>query len=309
MNTKKFHVKIWEVGNNKPIENVHEAKTPQQVIDFFGLREPDVINFDIREVTAGSGFEEDPESEYAPVPVDTYTDKDISAKVTVAFTTFEEGVMAGEDDILDSYTALFTSRFLLSDEQEAAIRILLSHTELLMQEMGDGFPFERFFGFTTALLESIIKGEWKKINEFELNSRTGAAGWLRALKTMSGGKYVKKHSTDESLPPNIVERCDYVGQSLATLDLSEADVDVTKELAVPVKHIRMDYPFPVESGDFNVYRIPEVKTWGELLTETIKVFQREYNAGKNAAQHALEDFVIERVDIHPNNLATVIIGS
>ena len=217
--------------------------------------------------------------------------------------------MAGEDDILDGYTSLFTSRFLLSDEQEAAIRILLSHTEVLMREMGDSFPFERFFGFTTALLESIIKGEWKKINEFELNSRTGAAGWLRALKTMSGGKYGKKHSTDENLPPNIVERCDYVGQSLATLDLSEAQVDVTKELAVPVYHIRMDYPFPVERGSYNVYRIQEAKTWGELLTETIKVFQREYNDGKCQAPHTLDDFVIEPINIHPNNCATVIIGS
>ena len=117
------------------------------------------------------------------------------------------------------------------------------------------------------------------------------------------------NNNDEQLPPNIVERCKYVGQSLATLDLSEAQVDVKKELAVPVVRIRMDYPFPVESGDFNVYSIPEAKTWGELLTEIIKVFQREYNAGKNAAPHALEDFVIEPIDIHPNNLATVMIGS
>ena len=121
--------------------------------------------------------------------------------------------------------------------------------------------------------------------------------------------YEGEDADGEQLPPNIVERCKYVGQSLATLDLSEAQVDVKKELAVPVVRIRMDYPFPVESGDFNVYSIPEAKTWGELLTEIIKVFQREYNAGKNATPYALEDFVIEQIDIHPNNLATVLIGS
>ena len=115
---------------------------------------------------------------------------------------------------------------------------------------------------------------------------------------------------DAQLPPNIVERCMYVGQSLDTLDLSEANVDVTKELAVPVTFIRMDYPFLVERGDFNVYKIPEAKTWGELLTETIKVFQREYNADKKVqAMHTLEDYIIEPITIHPNNLATVCIGS
>ena len=113
----------------------------------------------------------------------------------------------------------------------------------------------------------------------------------------------------KNLQSNIVERCDYVAQPLCMLDLSNAQVDVNKTLAVPVKYIRMDYPFPVERGSFNVYQIPEAHTWGELLTETIKVFQREYNAGKNATFHGLEDFIIEPIEIHPNNLATVLIGS
>ena len=114
---------------------------------------------------------------------------------------------------------------------------------------------------------------------------------------------------NSKLPSNIVERCDYVAQPLNTLDLSGAQVDVNKTLEVPVKYIRMDYPFPVEHGSFNVYEIPEARTWGELLTETIKVFQREYNAGKNAAPHGLEDYIIEPIEIHPNNSATIIIGS
>lgn len=114
---------------------------------------------------------------------------------------------------------------------------------------------------------------------------------------------------NSKLPSNIVERCDYVAQHLNTLDLSGAHVDTDKTSEVPVKFIRMDYPFPVKHGSYNVYPIPEAHTWGELLTETIKVFQREYNAGKNAAPHGLEDYIIESVEIHPNNSATVIIGS
>lgn len=110
-----------------------------------------------------------------------------------------------------------------------------------------------------------------------------------------------------NLPKNIVERCDYVSQSL--LNLSVAQVNVTKELSVPVKHIRMDYPFPVEHGEFNVYRIPEAKTWGELLIETIRVFQREYEHHKAKLIHSLGDYIIELVEIHPNNLATIYIGS
>lgn len=163
-------------------------------------------------------------------------------------------------------------------------------------KQGDDTLCEHFFA------NVIIDGEEKKrFYQWNLDDEE--------VDASSDEDPLEDEDDDNNLPPNIVERCGYAGQPLATLDFSEADVDVTKDLTVPVTYIRMDYPFPVERGDFNVYKIPEAKTWGELLTETIKVFQREYNAGKNAAPHALEDFVIERVDIHPNNLATVIIGS
>lgn len=86
-------------------------------------------------------------------------------------------------------------------------------------------------------------------------------------------------------------------------------MDVAKELAVPVKYIRMDYPFPMEQGSYNVYQIQEAKTWGELLTEIIKVFQREYKIHEDKLIHNLSDYIIEPVVIHPNNAATVMIGS
>ena len=67
----------------------------------------------------------------------------------------------------------------------------------------------------------------------------------------------------------------------------------------------------VENSDFNVYEIAPAKTWGELLKETIKVFQREYMSGNAQAPHVLSDYVIERVDVHPSpsHLATIMIGS
>ena len=113
------------------------------------------------------------------------------------------------------------------------------------------------------------------------------------------------------LPSNVVARLDYAAQSLDTLELSPADdVDVNGELPYAVTTIRMGYPFEIEgNGSYNVYRIAPAKTWGELLTETIKVFQREYEAGNAVAPHLLSDYIIERVDVHPGDLATICIGS
>ena len=112
---------------------------------------------------------------------------------------------------------------------------------------------------------------------------------------------------EEELPENVVARLKYAGQSLDTLELDPMEgVDVNEALPYAVTTIRMNYPFEVEHGSYNVYKIEPAKTWGE---ETIKVFQREYNAGKAIAPHQIGDYVIERVDVHPNDLATICIGS
>lgn len=114
---------------------------------------------------------------------------------------------------------------------------------------------------------------------------------------------------NSQLPEHILQRCEYVGQPLSTFDLSGCNIDINTPLDEPVTDIRMAYPFKVERGSYNVYAINPAHTWGELLAETIKVFQRECEAGKNATFHGLEDFIIEPIEIHPNNLATVLIGS
>lgn len=115
---------------------------------------------------------------------------------------------------------------------------------------------------------------------------------------------------DELLPENVVQRCKYMGQPLDTTELCYSNVELNESLKVPVTHIRMDYPFRIEGGgSYNVYEIVSAKTWGELLTETIKVFQREYKADKAVAPHQLSDYIIELVDVHPNGLATIVIGS
>lgn len=120
----------------------------------------------------------------------------------------------------------------------------------------------------------------------------------------------KDDDDDDELPSNVVARLDYAAQSLDSLELSpDASVDINQQLPYPVTNIRMAYPFKVERGSYNVYKISPAKTWGELLTETIKVFQREYEAGKAVAPHQLSDYIIERVDVHPGDLATICIGS
>ncbi|MBR1447340.1 MAG: hypothetical protein IJ588_01155 [Prevotella sp.] len=65
----KYHVDIWERNrrSDTPIENVYEAENPKEVIDFFGLREPDVERFELKEVVEGSGWRSDPKSKYAPI--------------------------------------------------------------------------------------------------------------------------------------------------------------------------------------------------------------------------------------------------
>ena len=124
-------------------------------------------------------------------------------------------------------------------------------------------------------------------------------------------RWDQEDDDEDGLPSNVLARLNYAAQKLDTLELSPAeDVDVNGALPYPVTYIRMAYPFEIEgNGSYNVYKIAPAKTWGELLTETIKVFQREYEAGKNITFHPIEDFIIERVDVHPGDLATICIGS
>lgn len=115
----------------------------------------------------------------------------------------------------------------------------------------------------------------------------------------------------DRLSENVVARLDYAGQSLDTQELEPLpEVDVNSALPYPVTRIRMSYPFEIEgNGEYNVYKIAPAKNWGELLTEVVKTFRREYEAGKAVAPHALGDYIVERIDIHPGDLATVGIGS
>lgn len=114
---------------------------------------------------------------------------------------------------------------------------------------------------------------------------------------------------DDELPSHIVERCKYVSQPMDTTDLCYCDIEPNKPLKVPVDNVRWNYPFEVEKGDFNVYHIETARTWGELLTRIVEVFQREYAAHECEMAHELSDYIIEPLEIHPNGLATVYFGS
>ena len=97
------------------------------------------------------------------------------------------------------------------------------------------------------------------------------------MQKQSNGFYRLMRWDQDGKAADVVVRLDYAGQSVDSLELSPADdVDVNEELPHAVANIRMDYPFEIEGGgSYNVYKIAPAKTWGELLTETIKVFQRE----------------------------------
>lgn len=76
-----------------------------------------------------------------------------------------------------------------------------------------------------------------------------------------------------------------------------------------VHNIRMDYPFPVVRGSHNVYPIHPCTTLKSLIYETQRVFRSLWDAGLSDAPHSLEEFTIECIIPHPNNLATIVIGS
>lgn len=46
-----WKVKIWEVGKPNPIETEHHGSLDRKgVIEFFGLREPDVARYELTEI-------------------------------------------------------------------------------------------------------------------------------------------------------------------------------------------------------------------------------------------------------------------
>ncbi len=176
-------------------------------------------------------------------------------------------------------------------------------------EQGDGTTCEHFFAVVVIDGEKHWKGyEWNCDDEDITSSWDGpVCNEVGYEGFMAGTGY---DEDDGKLPSNVAERCEYVGLTMDTCDLADCNVDPEQELKVPVKRVRWNYPFKVdEIGDYNVYPIEPAKTWGELLTRIVEVFQREYAKHEDEMGHAIGDYVIEQLDVHPNGLATVSFGS
>jgi len=106
----------------------------------------------------------------------------------------------------------------------------------------------------------------------------------------------------------VADMCEYAAQPLRTTYIGKnVGFKPEQKLKVEVRTIRMDYPFNVENGE--VYIIRRSNTWGALIRQIVRTFQREYNAGKNITFHGLDDFIIERVAVWPDGMADVYIGS
>ena len=153
----------------------------------------------------------------------------------------------------------------------------------------------------------IVESEEKREHE-----RNYDGNWRDNSDFEPGGKMeqlAKAEREPEVLPPNVVERHDYVGITMdSTIDEKE-DLTFARKLKVPVTAVRWDYPFYVERGDYNVYPIETASTWGELLEGIIRVFLNEYARHGDKLPHAIGDYIIELLEIHPNGLATVQFGS
>lgn len=176
-------------------------------------------------------------------------------------------------------------------------------------EQGDGTTCEHFFAVVVIDGVKRWKGyEWNCDDEDITSSWNGPVCDEVGYEGFMAG--TGDDEDDDELPSNVVERCEYVSQTMDTADLSDCNVDPKQELKVPVKHVRWNYPFVVEGvGDYNVYPIETAKTWGELLARIVEVFQREYAKHEDEMGHALGDYIIELLDVHPNGLATVCFGS
>lgn len=153
----------------------------------------------------------------------------------------------------------------------------------------------------------IIESEEKREHE-----RNYDGNWRDNSDFEPGGKMeqtAKAEREPEVLPPNVVERFDYVGITMDSTIDEEKDLTFERKLKVPVTAVRWNYPSEVERGSYNVYSIDTAQTFGELLTRIIEVFQQEYAKHEKELPHALGDYIIEQMEIHPNNLATVQFGS
>lgn len=179
-------------------------------------------------------------------------------------------------------------------------------------EQGDCTTCEHFFAVVVIDGVKCWKGyEWNCDDEEISASWNGPLCDEVGYEDFMPGNDDGEDEEDGQLPPNVAERCEYVSQTMDTADLGECSVDPEQELKVPVKCVRWNYPFVVEGvGDYNVYYLIEpAKTWGELLKRIVKVFQQEYAKHEDEMNHAIGDYIIEQLDVHPNGVATVSFGS
>lgn len=171
----------------------------------------------------------------------------------------------------------------------------------------DFTPCERFFAVVVIDGVKRWRGyEWNCDDEEISSSWNGPVCDEVGYEGFMPGNDDGEDEKDGKLPSNVVERYECVGQTMDSADLCECIVDQEQELKVPVKRVRWNYPFVVEgAGDYNAYPIEPAKTFGELMTRIVEVFQREYAKHEDEMRFAIGDYIIEQLDVHPNGLATV----
>lgn len=116
---------------------------------------------------------------------------------------------------------------------------------------------------------------------------------------------------DMAFDGKIVETCPYAAQPLHTRRISSfAKIDPKKPLAKEVNIIEMGYPFfhKKPGHECYTYDIKPSHTWGELVSQIVKVFQSEYNATDDDSICDIREYIIERIDITEEGGAFVRIG-
>ena len=109
---------------------------------------------------------------------------------------------------------------------------------------------------------------------------------------------------------NIVQEFNYLVLIHTSADYQNCE---NEELKVPVEYIRWDYPVITDDtrkGRLHVHELDKAVTkLYDLFCEIRKHLKQDYDNGICSSIHAFEDYCIEQIEIHPNNLATIYIGS
>ena len=88
---------------------------------------------------------------------------DALKEVSKHLANFMNGVMAGDKQIVNTTTEAMKKQFVLTIEQEAAVKIAFTHLELLACQMQDIEALKHFVGVEINMLTDVVLQNWNAL--------------------------------------------------------------------------------------------------------------------------------------------------